>query len=415
MSAIRLGFFLAVRQIFRGNPWTTILIVFVMVLTFLNLVVIGGILVGLPEGASLSLRTQYTGDVIFKTFPTEDAIDRSVDIVQLAKSLPDVTAVSPRYLSGGMAESNYRIAVAKGEDPDKASAVMVGVDPGSEDQVTGLSHLLLEGSYLTGDDDGMVLLGKNLLSQYTVGGFFSDTLKDVHVGTKIRVMIGDIKKEVTVKGIVGSKVADVSNRIFFVDRELRNLLGRTDFRVNEIAVRIRPDATAESVRDVFLGNGFGDVAIVQTFRESEGTFLDQIRQTFTLLGGVIGGIALVVASITIFIVIFINAVTRRKYIGIMKGIGIAPLAIEISYVLQSVFYALAGSVLGLGILYGFIQPYFDKNPIDFPFADGLLLAPIEDTLLKMAILIFATVIAGYAPARMIISKNTLDSILGRTS
>jgi ABC-type lipoprotein release transport system permease subunit len=292
---------------------------------------------------------------------------------------------------------------------------MVGIDPGSEDQVTGLSHLLLEGSYLTGDDDGMVLLGKNLLSQYTVGGFFSDTLKDVHVGTKIRVMIGDIKKEVTVKGIVGSKVADVSNRIFFVDRELRNLLGRTDFRVNEIAVRIRPDATAESVRDVFLGNGFGDVAIVQTFRESEGTFLDQIRQTFTLLGGVIGGIALVVASITIFIVIFINAVTRRKYIGIMKGIGIAPLAIEISYVLQSVFYALAGSVLGLGILYGFIQPYFDMNPIDFPFADGLLLAPIEDTLLKMAILIFATIIAGYTPARMIISKNTLDSILGRTS
>ena len=50
---------------------------------------------------------------------------------------------------------------------------------------------------------------------------------------------------------------------------------------------------------------------------------------------------------TIFIVIFINALTRRKFIGILKGVGINGKAIEMSYMFQSIFYALFGSCIGL--------------------------------------------------------------------
>ena len=44
---IRIGIYLAKRQIKRSNPWTTTLIIFVMFFTFINLVVVSGILVGL--------------------------------------------------------------------------------------------------------------------------------------------------------------------------------------------------------------------------------------------------------------------------------------------------------------------------------------------------------------------------------
>ena len=47
---LSLGFYLAHRQLKRSNIWTTGLIIFVMTLTFLNLVVISGILVGIVEG-----------------------------------------------------------------------------------------------------------------------------------------------------------------------------------------------------------------------------------------------------------------------------------------------------------------------------------------------------------------------------
>src|SRR6185295_15628837 len=100
------------------------------------------------------------------------------------------------------------------------------------------------------------------------------------------------------------------------------------------------------------------------------------------LGNVIGLIGIAVASITIFIVIFINAVTRRKYIGIMKGIGISERAIEISYIIQSIFYAVLGGLLGMIIVYALLVPFFDAYPLNFPFSDGILVAPVGQTVFK---------------------------------
>jgi len=159
--------------------------------------------------------------------------------------------------------------------------------------------------------------------------------------------------------------------------------------------------------------GFERYAKIKTAEEAFPKFLEDIKDTFALLGNMISSIGLVVASITIFIVIFINALTRKKFIGILKGIGIDRRAIEFSYMFQSFFYAVIGSTVGLIILYGFLVPFVDANPIDFPFSDGILVAPILSTAIRLAILIVITLIAGYVPARMIVRQNTLDSILGR--
>jgi len=40
-------------------------------------------------------------------------------------------------------------------------------------------------------------------------------------------------------------------------------------------------------------------------------------------------------------------------------------------------------------------------------------APIGGTMLRVGLLMIMTIIAGFIPARMIVRKNTLDSILGR--
>jgi putative ABC transport system permease protein len=167
------------------------------------------------------------------------------------------------------------------------------------------------------------------------------------------------------------------------------------------------------VKQALLGSGAGEHAIVRLSREGLPKFLIDVMNTFALLGNGISSIGLVVSSITIFIVIFVNAITRRKYIGILKGVGIRKSAIELSYVFQSLLYALIGSGLALIVIYGLMVPFFDSHPIDFPFSDGILVAPLSSTLIKLAILIFATMIAGYVPAWMIIKRNTLDAILGR--
>ena len=229
----------------------------------------------------------------------------------------------------------------------------------------------------------------------------------------MRITIGDVKREMTVKGIVKSKVDEISYRIYFVDSQFRDLIGRNDYNVGEISIRLKNGANPNIIKEALLRAGVGEHARVQTFEDAQPKFLQDIKDTFALLGNMISSIGLVVASITIFIVIFINAITRRKFIGILKGVGISGRTIEVSYVFQSFFYALSGSSIGLLILYGFLEPFISAHPINFPFSDGILVAPVSGTVIKILILIFTTVIAGYIPARMIVRKNTLDSILGR--
>jgi ABC-type lipoprotein release transport system permease subunit len=216
-----------------------------------------------------------------------------------------------------------------------------------------------------------------------------------------------------VKGIVKGKVDQVDFRVFMPATTLRNLIGRTDYNVDEVSIQLKPGVDPLVVKNFLVKDGVGQYAKVQTWEESLPKFLLDIRDTFGLLGNVIGSIGLVAASITIFIVIFVNAITRRKFIGILKGIGIEATAIEFSYVLQSFFYAVVGIGIGLLILYGFMVPYIASHPIKFPFSDGILVAEIPNTINRALILLFATLVAGYIPARIVVKQNTLDAILGR--
>ena len=62
-DSFRVARFLAIRAIKNSSKWTTGLIIFVMVLTFLNLVVVSGILVGLIQGSETAFRERFIGDL----------------------------------------------------------------------------------------------------------------------------------------------------------------------------------------------------------------------------------------------------------------------------------------------------------------------------------------------------------------
>ena len=411
---IRIGFFLAKRQIRRSSRWTTTLIIFVMFFTFLNLVVVSGILVGLIQGAIDAVRTHYTSDVIISTLSNKTYVENSPEIISIVKSLPQVEAVTARYLEGGTVEANYKTRTDEKEKPNTATASITGIDPVAEDSVSGISKFIIEGEYLTPQDYDQVLVGSFLIEKYLPidsPGF--STLRNVSPGTKIRIKVHGVEREVTVKGIIKAKVDEVSLRLFMIDSQLKSIIGRNDYNVDEISIKLKPGVDPSIVRDILKRNGVDRVAKVQTYTDAQPKFIKDMVNTFALLGNMLSSIGLVVASITIFIVIFINAITRRKFIGILKGIGINERTIEISYIFQSFFYAFCGSLIGIVTLYVFLQPAIAAHPIDFPFSDGILVAPIGGTMLRVGLLMIMTIIAGFIPARMIVRKNTLDSILGR--
>lgn len=414
MRALRIGLLLGLRQIQRASLWTTLLIIFVMMLTFLNLIAVSGVLVGLITGAERAVRQESLGDLVITPKDGEDVILETSAIELELSTFPEIIDYSTRYISAGLLEANYKERRDLSGERDTATVNVTGINPVQEDGMTGLSGSVVEGEYLDPNEEGYILIGVYYLSEYAENfGDVFDSVKDVKPGATVRLTVGDASKEFIVKGLIESKVDQVSLNTYIPEREFRRLFGRIDRNADQIVVRVEEKGQEETVRDALVSNGMDRFAKIQTYEESKPKFITDIKNTMNLLGTFIGSIGIVVASITIFIIIFINALSRRRHIGILKGIGINRTAIEVAYVVQAAFYAAAGSALGALLVYGFLIGYFEANPIKFPFSDGILVAPVGETFTRFVVLFVVTLIAGFLPAWLIVRQNTLNSILGR--
>jgi putative ABC transport system permease protein len=421
-NAVRVGWFLALRQIRRSGKGTTALIIFIMVLTFLNLVVVSGLLLGLISGSFIQFRDSYSGEVIVTAADGRDYIEGSPQLINYLEHNPVVKAISPRYSVGATVLGTLNDLPAKNERPNQIAMSVVGINPDREEVLTHFSRFVTYGKSLDSAQEGYILVGANLLKKYSsfadanIPGL--DLLKDVDIGSRVRVSIPakdggtPVSKDFIVKGIIKSKVDQVSTRFFVNDTDLKRLLSVNQNQVQEIAISTDYAQAQDLVDDIknFMGT---NVARVQTYDQAIPSFLRDIETTMGVLGNALSSIALVVATITIFIVVFINAVTKRKFIGIMKGIGISPFAIQFSYVLQAFFYGAVGSLIGSALTFGVLKPYFSAHPINFPFSDGILVVTAYGAAIRVAILIVVTLLAGYVPAKIIVRRNTLDAILGR--
>jgi putative ABC transport system permease protein len=433
----KVAILLALRQTQRASVWMNLLIITIMVLTFLNLVVVTGILVGLLEGSLQANRAEYTGDVIITEVFGRNGIDNTNDIIETLDSSPSVEDYSVRYIRSATIEANYQERWDFNEPENSLGTSLTGIDPRAEDAVIDLSEHVIAGEYLDPNESGYILIGSLNLEQYTQFSDLFDPLENVDVGSRVKISYSDAtraigslqesagawggtsvdragrEREFIVKGIVESKVDQIALRAFVTQADWENLVNPDLLRASEIAITLKNGISDDAFANELRSYGFDRYADVETADEAIPNVLNDLKITFTLLGNIIGSIAVIVSGITIFVVIYINALTRRKQIGILKAIGIHREAIERAYVMQSLFYALIGGIIGSLIIFFVLEPYFRANPIDFPFSDGILAVTYLGTFTRALILFVVTGIAGFVPAWLIVRKNTLDSILGR--
>ncbi len=411
---LTVGQFLAVRELKRNNPWSTALIIFVMSLTFFNMVLMGGILIGLADGMMNSFKTYYSSDILIKPVSQNTSISQTSMLDSVIKSLPSYKALSKRYTVPAILENEGKIKIKDTEIGQRVSGTLVGINPNEEDAVTGLSSQLIEGEFLSDYDTEGIIVGKSLLAEYSKGSSTESRLEGVVVGSQLKLMIGKTETDVSVKGIIDTGNSTVDSRIFILESTMRALTNNQNLNVNEIAVLLSHGSDNKDAKGYIVDNfSYNTDIIVETAEETLPKAISDMKKTFSMLGNIVGVISLIVGAITIFIVIFVNAITRRKYIGIMKGIGISARAIEISYVIQSLFYALSGILFSSLIIIWFLAPWFDLHPLQFPVTEGRLAITTNGLIIRGLILTVTAFISGYVPAWMVTKQNTLDAILGR--
>lgn len=430
---------LAFRQVQHSSIWMNILIIAIMLLTFLNLVVITGILVGLTEGLFTDNEQQLTRDVIISTLIGETSIENTGVLLQTLDSHPSVEQYTVRYIQAATVEANYQTRWDFESPENSVSTELVGINPKVENSLTNLADKLVDGEYLNSQESGYILVGASMIDEYTNFSDTFDPLVGVQPGTRVKLSFvngsavdneakgepgGDLSNakvdrnngvsaEFVVKGIIDSKVGQVSGRVYITQQDWDNLINQKLDLADEIAIELHPGISASGFVNELSGYNFDKYAKIETAADAVPSMLNDLQRTFALLGNFMGGIAVIVSSITVFVVIYVNAITRRKQIGILKGIGINGKAIERAYVLQSLFYAAVGISLGYLIIFILLVPFFDAHPIDFPVSDGILSVTTAGTTVRAIILILITALAGFLPAWMIVKQNTLDSILGR--
>lgn len=430
---------LAFRQVQHSSIWMNVLIISIMLLTFLNLVVITGILTGLTEGLFTDHEEQYTRDIMISTLSGENAIENTYAIRETLENHPAVEHVAIRYIQSATVEANYQTRWDFESPENSVSTQLTGINPEVEDESTHLADRLIEGEYLNPNESGFVLVGSSMLDRYAPFSDTFDPLVDVVPGTRVKLSFvkggtddneassgrGDglenptidrnnsVSAEFIVKGIVDSKVGQVAQRVYITQQDWDRLINQQLDLADEFAVTLKPGTDESVFINELKSYNFEKYAKLETASEAIPSALNDLQKTFALLGNLMGGISVIVSAITVFVVIYVNALTRRKQIGILKGIGINGKAIEKAYIMQSLFYAAVGISIGYLVIFIVLVPYFDAHPIDFPVSDGILAVTVWGTNIRAVVLIAVTALAGFLPSWLIVRQNTLDSILGR--
>lgn len=432
---------LAFRQVQYSSIWMNVLIISIMVLTFLNLVVITGILTGLTEGLFTDFKEQYTRDVLISTLSGESAIENTTSIRETLNNHPAVEQVTIRYIQSATVEANYQTRWDFTSPENSVTTQLTGIDPVAENESTHLADRLVEGEYLNASESGYLLIGSSMLDRYAPFSDTFDPLVGVVPGTRVKLSfvsgstdrneigggpggagktentaidrVNSVSAEFIVKGIIDSKVGQVAQRVYVTQQDWNRLVNQQLDVADEFAITLKAGTDEAAFINELQSYGFNKYADIETSVEAIPNALNDLQTTFTLLGNVMGGIAVVVSAITVFVVIYVNALTRRKQIGILKGIGINGQAIEKAYIMQSLFYAFVGISIGYLVIFIVLVPYFNAHPIDFPVSNGILAVTLGGTTIRAVVLVVVTALAGFIPSWLIVRQNTLDSILGR--
>ncbi len=401
---IKTSFFLALTSIKRGNKGTLAMTILIMTLAYINLVFISSVFGGIVEAINTqSIDNQYSNIVI------EPAIDKryidNTDAIKLIDTIPGIVGSSAHYIDNPVIKyDKYK----DNQDIKTGRWVLKSINPTDEKKVTKIHESIIEGNYLESSDRDKIMIGKEVAGGH--GGDLDYLSLGVSVGDDIDVYFTNgIKRTYTVKGIFSTKSTQVDQMVFITKKEMESVLKVHNW-ASEILVKTKEIGNENSYIDEIRQLGLQDEDI-KKWNDLMG-FTSSASNSFTMISIILGIIGTIVAGVTIFIIIFVSVVNKRRQIGILKAIGMEKNTIVLYFVMQALFYGVVGIILGASFILFVIRPYFISNPLDFPVGWVSLKVTFNIIRISNLSLIAAALIGGFFPAYRGAKESILKSIWG---
>ena len=408
---LRAAVFLFYKYITRGSRGTLLLTILVAAVAFMQINIISGIMSGAVGLIYQQAKSNYVSNIVIK--PGKDQWGNSEQYLTQVSSLkrrinaiPGIVGCSSRYSTGAIVTYDPD---KTGKDLRSVSWPVTSISPEENIEVSNISKYMVAGEYLSDSDRDQVIMGREIS-----GGFGAalevQSLKGAGVGDEITVYYHNgVVRDYTIKGIYSTVFPLSDMSIFVSQKEMESVLGIHD-RASQILVK-----TDESYPESYYIQKLRDAGIqlqdIQPWEDFIGLVLG-IAQSFDIIKRIILLIGLIVTGVTIFIVIFIATVSRRRQIGIMKAIGMRERIIIMSYVLLALFYALMGIGLGIAIIEAFIRPYFIANPLSFPMGKVSLAILPGEMMTSVVSMLVVSLLAGFIPSWRVARENIIRAIWG---
>lgn len=398
LTDLKLSLFLAYKSITKGNKGTLILTIFIMSLIFVNLVFTASIFLGLGNTVNNQVINTLYGNIAIEPKKDEKYINDVQTLEQKINSVPGVTGISPQYVIG--AAFSYK---------DKSGAWAIrSINPDDEMTVTTIHKFMIDGEYLSRLDTDEIILGKEIPGGY--GGDLEHlSLGGVKIGDSIDVLFNNgIKRSYRVKGVFDVNFQQSNNIAYVSQKEMESVLGFKD-RASLILIKTNEIGNEDHYIKKFLELGIKEEIKPWTVYAA---MVKNITKSFDMIALLIAVIGLFVASVTIFIIIYVNTISKRRHIGILRAIGLKENIIIHSYIFQALFYAISGTIIGLFMMFFILKPWFIDHPLKFPVGYVSLLIVPEKVFINTISLMAAALAAGFIPSWMAVRETILEAIWG---
>lgn len=397
----RVSLYLAVRAIRRGNRSTLILTILIIALVMVLMNFLGMIISGVVTLYNNQMIDYQYGHVTIEPRDKATTIPDASALVKRLKQIPGVEGVT--------AHSATAATITNPRNGKFQSKSLTSFDPVDEAEVTKYRAAIIDGDYLTKGDTDEILIGSLLAGNEDESQDKLPSLGGVKVGDRVEVAYSNgIVRTYRVKGIYESLGAMIDTGAFVTKDEMESVMHPGD-TATEILVRGSSADGAPALKYTIMEYGIEEK--VKTWSERGRGILGDAISSLNLVKNIMTFVSLIVASVVVFIVTYINIINRRKQIGIQKAIGIKKPVIVGSYLLQVVFQCACGIVTGILMLNG-ICMLLTVQRIRFPMGDLTPEIEYGSVAVSIVLLCIVSLLSAYVPARQVTDEEILDAMRG---
>lgn len=341
---------LAWRNIWRNKRRTLITISAVAFAVFIASI-LQSVQKGMWDSVIDSAINSYFGyaQVHGKGYWEEQTLDNAIafdgKITDLHNGIAGINDIVPRIESFALASQGNLTS----------GVIVIGINPAKEDAMSGIKSRMIEGSYLTPDDDGTII-GAGLAEK--LGLKVSDTLILISQGYHGVNAAGKFP----IKGIFKFALPDLNKKLVFLSLPGAQYFYDAENKITSLVLQIN------SQEDVPLAVQ----EVNNTLNQDEFEVIDwkemipQLLETRELKEGssnLILAILYFIISFALFGAILMMSKEREYEFGILISIGMQRLKLFAIVWLETVFLGIIGAIAGILISIP-ICYYYNVNPID---------------------------------------------------